>query len=158
MKKILTLALALLALPLCAAEPEAAVEYYKAGEFQIEGFYQNATSDFEQEAGGTGIGVGYYLTENFGARVQSVINNLNGPFVDNVSLHALYRIPIQKSAIYGYAGSTYLIKPEEFSVDLGIGVEHRFKPGWGPFLEAGMIKLIDHGAEAVGRVGLRVSF
>lgn len=138
--------------------PEAQKQFYREHEFQIDGFYQTVTPDFEQETGSMGIGVGFFLTRNFGARFSSSVNNLNGPFIDNVSLHALYRVPIERTALYGYGGSTRLIKAEEWTVDLGVGIEHRFSPRWGPFAEAGMSKLIDHGAEAVGKVGLRLSF
>lgn len=133
-------------------------EFYRAQEFQIDGFYATTTPDFEQETGSAGVGLGFFLTRNFGVSFSSSVGNLNGPFIDNVSLRGIYRVPIERTALYGYGGSTRLLKAEEWTIDLGVGLEHRFTPNFGPFIEAGMVKLISHGARATGRVGLRVSF
>lgn len=136
----------------------AAEDSYGPNEFSLEGFYATTTPDFEAETGTAGIGVNYFLTRNFGLGVSTAVGNLNGPLIDNVSLRGIYRVPIEKTALYGYGGSTRLLKREEWTIDLGVGAEHRFSPNFGPFIEAGMVKLLKHSAEATGRVGLRVSF
>lgn len=157
--KLLTIVLPLFLLACIARADELATnDSYRASEFSLEGFYTTSTPDFEAETGSAGVGLNYFLTRNFGIGVSTAVGNLNGPLIDSVSLRGIYRVPIEKTALYGYGGSTRLIKREEWTIDLGIGVEHRFTPNIGPFIEAGMVKLLKHSAEATGRVGLRVSF
>lgn len=153
---ILMGALLLLSPPVYAAE--AAPEYYKAGEFQIGSFYQTRTEDFEKERGSTGVEVSYFLTKNIGLSAATDLSDLNGQLIENVGLRAIYRVPVEKSALYGYAGAVRLIEEEEWALQLGIGAQHQFSKWVQPFVEAGMLKQIDHGAEAIGRVGLRISF
>lgn len=157
MKKTLTI-IGLVALlgtltRVCAAE-----ESYRASEFSLEGFYATSTPDFEAETGSAGVGLNFFPWRNLGLGVSTAVGNLNGPLIDSVSLRGIYRVPIEKTALYGYGGSTRLLKREEWTIDLGVGAEHRFSPNFGPFIEAGMVKLLKHSAEATGRVGLRVSF
>lgn len=156
MKKLLTI-IGLLAVlgtltRVCAEGP------YRANEFSLEGFYSTSTPDFEAETGSAGVGVNYFLTQNFGIGASTAVGNLNGPLIDSVSLRGIYRVPIEKTALYGYGGSTRLLKREEWTVDLGVGAEHRFAPAFGLFVEAGMVKLLKHSAEATGRVGVRFNF
>lgn len=153
MKHIL-LSILLLASPVLAAESS----FYRDREFQIESFYQTVTPDFEAETGSVGFGLNAFLTRNIGVGVSTDIGNLNGHLIDSVSLRGIYRVPIDRTALYGYGGTTRYLKAEEWSINLGVGAEVRFTPNVGPFIEAGMIKLISHGAEATGRIGLRVSF
>lgn len=138
-----------------ADEPKS---FYRDFEFSVDGFYQTATPDFEKETGSSGVGANVFFTRNFGIGASTALANLNGQFIDAVSLRGIYRVPIEKTALYGYAGSTRLFRAEDWTVDLGVGVEHRFTERLGPFLEAGMIKEVNGGANATGRVGLRINF
>lgn len=155
MKKLILLIL------LCASAALAADEqksFYREREFQIDTFYATTTPDFEQETGSAGIAANVFFTRNFGLGVSTALENMDGAFLDNVSLRAIYRVPIERTALYAYGGSTRLLKAEEWTIDLGVGAEHRFTKNAGPFAEIGMVKLMKHAAEATARVGLRLSF
>lgn len=141
-----------------ARAADAPKDHFRAQEFQIEGFYSTVTPDFEQEQGFGGGAMSFFPWKNFGLSVQTSLGNLDGTLIDSVSLRGIYRVPINQTALYGYGGSTRLFRSEEWTIDLGGGVEHRFTPNFGPFIEIGMIKLLKHSAEATGRVGLRISF
>lgn len=158
---ILTAFTMLAFVPLKAAEipePESEKQYFRDREFQIDTFYATTTPDFEQETGSAGIVLTAFLTRNFGLSVSTALENMNGTFLDNISLRGIYRVPVEQTALYAYGGSTRLLKREEWTIDLGVGVEHRFSPNVGPFAEIGMVKLMKHAAEATARVGLRLSF
>lgn len=154
--KYILLSVLLLASPLVAADE--ASSFYRDREFQIDTFYQTVTPDFEAETGSAGLGLNAFVTRNIGVGVSTDLQNLNGHLIDSVSLRGIYRVPIDRTALYGYGGATRYLKAEEWAINLGVGAEVRFAPNAGPFLEAGMIKLLRHGAEATGRVGFRVSF
>lgn len=155
MKHIL-LSVLLLASPLFAADEVSS--FYRDHEFQIDSFYQTVTSDFEAESGSAGLGLNAFITRNIGVGVSTDLSDLNGHLIDNVSLRGIYRVPIDRTALYGYGGATRYMEAEEWAINLGVGAEVRFTPNVGPFIEAGMIKLLKHGAEATGRVGFRVSW
>lgn len=155
MKHIL-LSVILLASPLLAADDVRS--FYREREFQIDSFYQTVTPDFEQERGSAGLGLNAFITRNLGFGVSTDLQNLNGPLIDNVSLRGIYRVPIDRTALYGYGGTTRYFKREDWSINLGVGAEVRLSPNAGPFVEAGMIKFLKQGAEATGRIGFRFSF
>lgn len=153
--KTLILSILLLTSTAIAADES---EFYRDREFQIDSFYKTVTPDFEAESGSAGLGVNAFLTRNIGIGASTDLSDLNGHLIDNVSLRGIYRVPIDRTALYGYGGATRYLKAEEWAINLGVGAEVRFTQNAGPFVEAGMIKLLKHGAEATGRVGFRVSF
>lgn len=169
MKKLLAIVgiLTLLGILTRAAEPklptppEAVADYYRAGEFSVEGFGGLRTSDFDNERSNIGIGMNYFLTENVGVGIATAFENTSGQFFENLSVRGIYRIPIDKNAIYGFVGGYYLFDNDDWAADLGVGVERRWIPHLGTFLEIGMLKKLtgnEKPAAATARVGLRIPF
>lgn len=169
MKKLLAIIsiLGLLAIIIRADEPklptppEAVANYYHANEFSLDAFGGLRTSDFNSERSHAGIGVNYFITENIGFGAATSWEDLNGEFFDNISARAIYRIPIDKNAIYGYVGAQYLFDNDDWAGNLGVGVERRWTRHFGTFLEIGMHKEItgiERPAAATAKIGVRIPF
>lgn len=169
MKKLLAIIgiIGLLGLIVRAAEPtlptppEAVVKYYHANEFSLDAFGGLRTSDFDSERSHAGVGVNYFLTENIGFGTSTSWEDLNGEFFDNISVRGIYRIPIDKNAIYGYVGGQYLFDNDDWAAALGVGVERRWTRHFGTFLEIGMHKELtgdERPASATAKIGVRVPF
>ncbi len=136
-------------------------KFFRANEFSVEGFAGLRTSDFDDERSHAGVGVSYYITENIGFGADTSWEDLNGHFFDNLSARALYRIPIDRNAIYGFLGGQFLFDPDDWAGILGVGVERRWTPRIGTFLEIGMFKELtgdERAAAATARVGVRYAF
>lgn len=155
----------LFAAPSSAAEapkaPEATVTYYKANEFSLDVFGGLRTSDFDNERSHAGVGMNYFLTQNIGVGVATSWEDLSGEFFDNISVRGIYRIPIDKNCIYGFLGGQFLFDDDNWAANFGVGVERRWIPHLGTFLEIGMHKELtgdERPASATAKVGLRVPF
>jgi len=147
--------------PKMPTPPEAVANYFRANEFSVEAFGGVRTSDFDSERSHAGVGVSYFFTENIGARVSSAWEDMNGAFFDNLSVRGIYRIPIDKNAIYGFAGGQFLFDNDDWAALLGVGVERRWTPHFGTFLEIGMHKELtgdERPASATAKVGVRIPF
>jgi hypothetical protein len=140
--------------------PVQAADHYKAGEFQVDLFGSATTPDLANYETGAGVGLNYYVTKNFGVSATAAGNwSENGRLVDQVGASALYRIPIEKSAIYVRGGAVFNLGRDAWDLELGPGLEHRFTPNVGLFTEALLFKRLDSGENAaVGRAGLRLAF
>lgn len=164
---LLTTAIAL------SAEPPAQPEYYKANEVSLDAFGYLKTQDFDDERTGAGIGLNYFYTKNWGIGIEGSAGNTHGIFVESARLNLLYRIPINKSAIHIFAGAgaDFCVPPEahaaplskedegeRFAFDFGTGVEHRFSKHLGIFGDVRFDKLEGRGAQAIGRIGIRIPF
>lgn len=147
--------------PKIPAPPEAEVKYYKANEFSVDVFGGLRTSDFDTERSHAGVGMNYFLTENIGVGVATSWEDLNGQFFDNISVRGIYRIPIDKNCIYGFLGGQFLFDPDDWAANFGVGVERRWIPHLGTFLEIGMHKELtgdERAASATAKVGIRIPF
>lgn len=160
---VILLFIALLALPVKAAEipspPEAEQAFYKAGvELEVAG--QVRTTDFDTERGSAGVGLSAYFTESIGVRATTAFEDLRGSVFDNVSIHGLYRMPLNKNAIYGYAGAQRLLNDGEWALEGGVGAERRWARHFATFAEIGFHKQLtgERPITALGKVGVRIPF
>lgn len=157
MKTLLLLAAAaLLSTPIGAAEAAKPVESHYGSEFSIDGFAGTATTDFNEGSGFYGFGVNFFLNENFGVGASTSFTDMNGQLFDNVSLKGIYRVPIGRTALYGFAGGLRELEADKWGVTLGGGVEHRFAKWFNVFGEIGMEKFVDIDPVALGKVGVRI--
>jgi hypothetical protein len=164
----LTLALALSTpLKVVAAESSGAAslsvkptEFYRSQEMQIDLFGSAITPDLDNYETGAGVGVNFFLSRNFGLGVTAAGNwSENGRIVDQIGLSGIYRIPIERSALYARGGAVFNLQRRAWDLELGPGIEHRFTPNVGIFTEALLFKRLDDGSQAaVGRAGIRFSF
>lgn len=159
---IITGILMLLALITRAAEtplpitPEASSFY--GPEFSIDAFAGTATTDFNDERSFAGFGVNLFLNENFGIGTSTSFNDMNGQFFDNISLKGIYRVPVGRTALYGFAGGLRHLEAHKWGITLGGGVEHRFARWLNVFGEVSMEKFVDIDPVAVGKIGIRLPF
>lgn len=165
--------LALMTSGLLAAEPKAN-NFYRAGEVSLDLHGTVRTDDFDGERTGAGVGINYFHTQNWGIGLEGSAENTSGVFVEAVRVNAIYRIPINRSAIYIFAGggANFCVPPEEptsgspdsesggdkWAFCLGVGVEHRFHEHFGVFSDIRLDKIEDRGATALARVGIRIPF
>lgn len=135
-------------------KPEA-TSYY-GSEFSIDAFAGVQTTDFNDERSFTGFGVNLFLNENFGVGASTSFDETSGQFFENISLKGIYRVPINRSALYGFVGGLRHLEEDEWGVALGGGVEHRFARWFNVFGEISMEKFVDIDPVAVAKIGLRV--
>lgn len=143
--------------PVYAAD---APDFYAARELNIDIFGSATTPDLDGYTTGAGVGVTYFLSRNFGAGATITGDwSSEGQTVDNAGAHAIYRIPIQRSAIYLRAGPTWSLRADTWAIDVGPGIEHRLTRNIGFFGEALLNKPLSGGdVAAVGRLGLRLAW
>lgn len=145
---------------LLLASPLYAEDYYRACEFSVDAFGSVATTDFDNERGSAGFGVNFFMTENIGVGVSTAFEDLDGSTFDNVSVRGIYRIPIRKNAIYGFAGGKRLLNDGDWAGLIGMGVERRWTKAFGTFLECGGEKELtgQRNVKAFGTAGIRINF
>lgn len=172
MKYLLILLLAISATFAADGDAKKAVEsYYRANEFSVDVFGQVRTDDFNDERLGAGVGINYFYTQNWGIGLEGSAENTSGIFVEAARANIIYRIPINRSAIYVFAGAgaNFCVPPEpddtspedegtNWAIDIGVGVEHRFHKHFAAFADVRLDKIEDRSATALARVGVRVPF
>lgn len=110
---------------------------------------------------GTGVGLSYFITRNFGVGGDAYIENPAHSLIDSVSANAIFRWPIGTSGfapyVYGGCGHEFDLTDQWFA-QLGGGLEYRFSPTLGIFTDARYL-LVDRTADyGVVRLGFRTSF
>ena len=110
---------------------------------------------------GIGVGLNHFFTRHIGIGAEAYSEDTDRHFVDKVSASLIARFPLGESgfAPYAYIGGGRQFDPIELSFgQVGAGVEFRFTPKVGLFLD-GRYVLTD-GAENHGlaRLGLRLAF
>ena len=169
MKSILSLSLALLALPLAAQagggkyvvekNPVVAASCYDGGfEFGIFGAGLFPESHYEDSLGG-GVSLGYFYNENFGFDFSAAIFSTDSE-VHNYTIDAVYRLPFNCIAPYVLAGGGVHTNGEtEGLFRFGGGVDFRLFENSSLFAD-GIYSILggDVADYAIARVGLRFAF
>lgn len=175
MKYLFVLLLATSTVFAADGDAKKAVEsYYHANEFSVDVFGYLRTRDFDNERTGIGLGLNYFYTQNWGVGIEGSAGNIGDIFVESTRLNVLYRIPINRSAVYVFAGAgaDFCVPPipssspsgvkeddgEVFAFDFGVGIEHRFSKHLGVFGDVRFDKPEHQSAQAIGRVGVRIPF
>lgn len=134
-------------------------EYYRAGEFNVSVYGGVTTPDFTKERTAVGASIGYFLTPRTGVEVEAFGGSLGGRLIDQAAAQLVYRIPVNRSAPYLFAGAYHHVDRKEFGVSVGLGIEHRFTEHIGIFTDARLEKLWASGDPAArARAGLRFAF
>lgn len=134
---------------------------YKAGEFSVDGF-GGANTDLSTARLFSGVGVQYYITENLGVGAYTSLDNLSGHTIENASLRALWRVPIERHAFYAFGGATRVFhEGTQWLINLGPGYEYRISKHIGLWTEIGFNKDVEDETKdpyASVRVGVRFTF
>lgn len=139
-----------------------AQEFYKGGEFSIEAFGSVVSPDLDSERTQYGFGGQFFLTRNLGIGAYTAIENLDGHTLENVTVRGIWRVPIERHALYFWGGATrYFHDETRWNLVLGPGYEFRPIEHVGLFAEIGMEKELTgevRDLSATARAGLRFSF
>ena len=145
---------------------------YRANELSIDGFGTDSIGHYtinhlsgdrvwHSSRLGAGLGLNYFITRYVGIGGDAYTENTAHNFVDNASVNLIFRIPIGETGLapYVYGGGGHKFDPINATFwQLGVGLEYRFTPHFGLFVDARYVnaeKISDYG---VGRVGARFAF
>lgn len=110
---------------------------------------------------GAGAGLNYFITRNLGVGAEAYSENTGHSFIDNASGSLIARFPLGQSgfAPYVYGGGGRQFDPSELWFGhAGGGVEYRFSPRFGAFIDARYVLTDGTRNHGVGRAGVRLVF
>ena len=110
---------------------------------------------------GAGLGLSYFITRNIGISADAYSENTTGTFVDSASLNLTARFPLGESGfapyIFGGGGHQFDLAKIWFG-QAGAGVEYRFTPNVGMFVDARLVLPERTRYYGVARLGMRFAF
>ena len=147
-------------------------DYYRAEEFTLDVFgsaslgqhdIKNLSGDVVEENSELGVGVGlnYFFTRNLGLGVDAYSENTSGSFIDSASANLILRLPLGQGGFAPYAyggGGRQFDMAEAWFAQLGAGIECRFTPQIGAFLDARWVLPEESDDYGVARLGVRFGF
>lgn len=110
---------------------------------------------------GAGVGVSYFFHRYLGVEAYAYTESTHNDFIDNLGGNLIARFPIAETGLapYVFAGGGRQLDPiDQWTWDAGGGLEWRFAPHIGVFVDARYVwadKTRDYG---LGRLGLRFGF
>jgi hypothetical protein len=110
---------------------------------------------------GMGAGVSYFFHRNIGISGYAYSESTHNHFVDNVGGDLIGRFPIGNSGVapYIFGGGGRQFDPViQWTWDAGGGIEWRFAPHVGVFVDARYVWADDTKDYGLGRLGLRFGF
>ena len=110
---------------------------------------------------GAGAGVNYFFTQNIGISAEAYSENTTGTFIDNASASLTLRLPLGQSGfapyVFGGGGRQFDVLKNWFA-QAGAGIEYRFTPQVGVFIDARGVLPDEARYYGVARLGMRFSF
>jgi hypothetical protein len=110
---------------------------------------------------GVGVGMNYFFTRNLGLGGDVYSENNTGAFIDNASVNLLLRLPLGQSGFAPYVlggGGYQFDRVDGWLAQFGGGMEYRFTPHVGLFLDARLVLPEQSKYYGVARLGLRFAF
>jgi hypothetical protein len=110
---------------------------------------------------GGGAGLNYFFTRNIGVGVDAYSEDSTGSLIDYASASLILRLPLGSSGFAPYAfggGGRQFDGAEAWFAQLGAGIEYRFTPQLGLFLDARGVLPEETKYYGVVRLGLRFAF
>jgi len=110
---------------------------------------------------GAGAGLNYFFCRYLGIGGDAYAENTDRSFVDSTSGNLIARLPIGESGLapYIFGGGGYQFDEVRQSFgQAGGGLEFRFTPNWGVFVDARYVMADKTENYGVARAGLRLSF
>ena len=110
---------------------------------------------------GLGAGIQYFPHRMIGLEGEAYSENAGHHFIDNASVNLLLRLPIADSGVAPYliGGAGRQFDPlYQWTFGMGGGLEFRFSPHVGLFLDGRYIVADETDEYGLGRAGLRVGF
>lgn len=110
---------------------------------------------------GAGVGINYFFTRNIGVGLDAYSENTTGAFVDSASANLILRLPLGQSGfapfVYGGGGRQFDLLKAWFG-QIGAGIEYRFCPKMGIFLDTRWVLPDEAKNYDVARLGMRFAF
>jgi hypothetical protein len=140
---------------------------FNANEWQVDAYVAGATGRFNHltyNGIGGGLGLSYFYTRYFGVGVDDTLGTLNrtGRAYDNFSGNLIGRIPIESWHLAPYAfaggGATWGKHVTAGNGDVGVGLEYRFTPNVGIFIDSRYLYGSRSLNETLSRAGVRFAF
>jgi hypothetical protein len=147
-------------------------DYYRSSELSVDGFGTASLGAYtidhpsnnrirQNTEFGAGAGVNYFITRNIGIGGEAYSENTTGAFIDSASANLTLRIPLGQSGfapyIFGGGGHQFDMTKLWFG-QFGGGMEFRFTPHVGIFVDARAVVPNETRYYGVGRLGLRFAF
>lgn len=146
--------------------------YYRASELSLDAFGTASLGGYtidhlsgekvrQNTEGGAGAGINYFITRYIGVGAEAYSENTTGVFIDNASANLTLRLPLGQSGFAPYAfggGGHQFDMAKLWFGQAGVGMEYRFTPHIGLFLDARAVLPNETKYYGVARLGLRVSF
>ena len=110
---------------------------------------------------GAGAGVNFFITRNIGIGAEAYSENTTGTFIDNASASLILRLPLGQSGFAPYVfggGGRHFDAVKTWFAQAGVGMEYRFTPHVGIFIDARGVLPDETKYYGVARLGLRFAF
>jgi hypothetical protein len=110
---------------------------------------------------GAGAGLNYFFSRNIGIGGEAYTENTHHNFIDNASGSLIARFPLGTSGVapYVFGGGGRQFDPIYlWFAHLGAGLEYRFTPRVGAFLDARYVFTDETKNYGLGRAGVRLAF
>jgi hypothetical protein len=147
-------------------------DYYRSGELSVDAFGTGSLGEYTLDhlsnarvrhniQLGVGAGANYFITRNIGIGADAYSENTTGAFVDSASASLILRLPLGQSGFAPYAfggGGHQFDMGQMWFGQAGAGMEYRFTPHVGVFLDARGVVPNETKYYGVARLGLRFAF
>ncbi len=148
------------------------LDLYRAGEFSVDGFGTLSAGKYTVDhlTGanvrhnarlGAGAGLNYFFTRNIGISGDAYSEDTRGSFIDSASANLTLRLPLGQGGlapyVFGGGGRQFDLSHVWFA-QFGVGLEYRFTPQVGVFVDTRLVLPDETKYYGVARVGLRFAF
>jgi len=147
-------------------------DYYRSSELSVDAFGTASLGAYtldhisnnrirQNTEFGVGAGLSYFITRNIGIGAEAYSENTTGAFIDSASANLILRLPLGQSgfAPYAFGGGGHQFDMAKLSFgQAGAGMEYRFTPHVGVFLDARAVWPNETKYYGVARAGLRFAF
>ena len=147
-------------------------DYYQSSELSVDAFGTGSLGEYtlahlssdnvrHNVRFGVGAGINYFITRNIGIGADAYSQNTTGAFIDSASASLILRLPLGQSGFAPYAfggGGHQFDMAQMWFGQFGAGMEYRFTPHVGVFLDARGVLPNETKYYGVARVGLRFAF
>jgi len=147
-------------------------DYYQSSELSVDAFGTGSLGEYtlqhlsgprvrQDVRFGVGAGINYFITRNIGIGADAYSENTTGAFIDSASASLILRLPLGQSGFAPYAfggGGHQFDMAQMWFGQFGAGMEYRFTPHVGVFIDARGVLPNETKYYGVARVGMRFAF
>jgi len=147
-------------------------DYYRSRELSVDVFGSGSLGEYTIEhlsnarvrqnvRLGAGAGGNYFITRNIGIGADAYSENTTGAFIDSASASLILRLPLGQSGFAPYAfggGGHQFDMGKMWFGQAGAGMEYRFTPHVGVFIDGRGVLPNETKLYGVARVGMRFAF